>query len=45
MPLLIAQSLGVTSEAFKKIVIQLNKMEVKVISFLKDVQIQLTLDP
>ena len=45
MPLSIAQNLGVTPQTSNKIVIQLDKMEVKVIGALKDVWIQLTIDP
>ena len=45
MPLSIAQRLGVIPQPSNQIVIQLNKTEVKVIGMLKDVQIQLTVDP
>lgn len=45
MPLLIAQRLGVIPQTSNRIVIQLDKMKVKVIGVLKDVQIQFTIDP
>ena len=41
----IAQSLGVSPQPSNRVVIQLDKTEVKVIGVLKDVQIQLTVDP
>ena len=45
MPLSIVQRLGVNPQPSNRIVIQLDKTEVKVIGVLKDVQIQLTFDP
>ena len=45
MTLSIAQSLGVTPQPSNWIVIQLDKMKVKVIRVLKYVRIQLTIDP
>ena len=45
MPLLIARRLGLTPQSSNIIVIKLDKIEVKVIGMLKDVYIQLTIDP
>ena len=45
MTLSIAQMLGVSPQPSNRVVIQLDKIEVKVIGVLEDVQIQLTIDP
>ena len=45
MPLSIAQRLGVNPQPSNRVVIQLDKKEVKLIDVLKDVRIQLTIDP
>ena len=45
MPLSIAQKLGVTPQPSNRVLIQLDNIEVKVIGVLKDVRIQLTIDP
>ena len=45
IPLSIAQRLGVNPQPSNQVVIQLDKMKVKVIGVLKDVQIQLAVDP
>ena len=45
IPLSIAQRLGVNPQPSNRMVIQLDKIEVKVIGVLKDVRIQLTIDP
>ena len=45
MPLSIVQRLGVSTQPSNQIVIHLDKIEVKVIGVLKDVWIQLTVDP
>lgn len=45
LPLSITQRLRVTPQTSNRIVIQLDKIEVKVIDVLKDVQIQLIVDP
>lgn len=45
MQILISQRLGVTPKPTNLIVIQIDKMEVKVIIVLNDVCIQLTIDP
>ena len=45
MPFSIAQRLGVTPQPSNQVVIQLDKTKVKFIGVLKDVQIQLTVNP
>ncbi len=45
MPLSISQMLGAIPQPTSRVVIQLDKIEVKVIDVLKDVRIQLTTDP
>ena len=45
MPSSIAQRLGVSHQPSNQVVIQLDKIEEKVIGVLKDVWIQLTFDP
>lgn len=45
IPLLIAKTLGVIPKPSNQIVIQLDKTKVKVIEVLKDVRIQITIDP
>ena len=45
MPLSIAQMLIVNPQPSNQVVIQLDKIQVKVIGVLKDVRIQLTIDP
>ena len=45
MPLSIAKRIGVNHQSSNRVVIELDKIEVKVIGVLKDVWIQLTIDP
>ena len=45
MPITISQRLGAIPQPTSRVVIKLDKIEVKVIGVLKDVHIQLTTDP